>query len=102
MSVNWSAALDVVQKALSVVAGAGDIPGVNLLPYVSIIASAAKVIGAGISAGKDVAPYIAAMHDTFAHGLPSQEKLTALDAQIKELEAIVYAPLPPADEGEPD
>lgn len=102
MSFDWKKAFEVVNTALGVIAGAGDIPGVNLIPYVSVIASAAKAIQMGVNAGIKVAPYIEAIQETFSGGLPTPEKLSALDARIKELEAAVYADLPPPDEGEPD
>lgn len=102
MAFDWKKAFAVVNQALGVIASAGDIPGVNLIPYVSVISSAAKAIQAGVNAGVKVAPYIQAIQETFAGGLPSAEKLAALDIKIKELESIVYAELPEPDEGEPD
>ena len=102
MAFDWKKAFAVVNQALGVIASAGDIPGVNLIPYVSVISSAAKAIQVGVNAGVKVAPYIEAIRETFAGGLPTPEKLSALDAKVKELEAIVYADLPPPDDGEPD
>lgn len=102
MTVSWKGAFDVIQQALSVVAAAGSIPGVNLIPYVGTITAAAGALQAGINAGKNVAPYVEAIQETFKGGLPSASKLSALDARIKELEARVDAPLPPKEEGEPD
>lgn len=102
MAFDWKKAFAVVNQALGVIASAGDIPGVNLIPYVSVISSAAKAIQVGVNAGVKVAPYIEAIRETFAGGLPTPEKLSALDAKVKELEAVVYADLPPPDDGEPD
>lgn len=102
MTIDWKHAFDVVSNALSVISSAGAIPGVNMIPYVSTVAGAASTINAGLQAGIKVAPYIAAIKETFANGLPTQEKLDALDAKIVELRAQVQAPLPPAEEGEPD
>lgn len=100
--MDWKRAFEVVNTALSAIAGAGDIPGVNLIPYVGVVASAAKAIQAGLNIGIKVEPYIEAMAISFKDGLPSREKLAALDAKIKELEERVYAELPPPDDGEPD
>lgn len=102
MSIDWKRAFEVVNMALTTIASAGDIPGVNLIPYVSVVASGAKVIRAGINAGVKVAPYIEAMAESFRGGLPSLEKVAALDAKIKELAAEVYADLPPAEPDEPE
>lgn len=99
---SWKRAFDVVQQALGVVAAAGNIPGVNLIPYVGTITAAAGAMQAGLNAGKNIAPYVAAVRETFSDGLPSAEKLSALDAKIAELEAKVAAPLPPKEDGEPD
>jgi hypothetical protein len=102
VAFDWKKAFEVVNQALSAIASAGDIPGVNLIPYVSVISSAAKAIQAGVNAGVKVAPYVEAIRETFAGGLPTPEKIAALDAKIKELEGIVYADLPEPDEGEPE
>lgn len=102
MTIDWKHAFDVVSNALSVISSAGAIPGVNMIPYVSTVAGAASTINAGLQAGMKVAPYIAAIKETFANGLPSEEKLTALDAKIAELRAIIHAELPPKEEGEED
>lgn len=100
--MDWEKAFETVNTALGAIAGAGDIPGVNLIPYVGVVASAAKAIHGGLNIGIKVEPYIEAIAISFKDGLPSLEKLAALDAKIKELEARVYAELPPPDEGEPE
>ncbi len=100
--MDWKRAFEAISTALTVVAGANDIPGVNLIPYVGTIANAAKAIQTGLSLGIKVAPYIEAVHDTFSNGLPSLEKVAALDARIDELRAIVNAPLPPPEDDEPE
>lgn len=101
MSV-WKQAFEVVQRALSVVNKFGNLPLVNLIPYVSTITAAAGAVEAGINAGVRVAPYIEAIADTFKDGLPSDEQHRALDERIAELEARVQAPLPPREDGEPE
>lgn len=98
--MNWKQAFNAVNTALGVIAGAGDIPGVNLIPYVSVVSSAAKAIKMGLNAAVNVAPYVEAVRETFADGLPTPEKLSALDAKIGELRALVNAPLPPREDGE--
>lgn len=99
---DWKAALDVISTALGVIKMAANTPGINLIPYVGTVATAAGVLQAGISAAVDVAPYITAISDTFSGGLPTDEQRAALDAKIAELEAKVDAPLPPPEEGEPE
>lgn len=102
MAFDWKKAFEAVNMALGVIAGAGDIPGVNLLPYVNVVSSAAKAIQMGIGAGVKVAPYIVAINDTFKDGLPTQEKLDALDAKMKELHTEVQLALPPREGDEPE
>lgn len=102
MTIDWKHAFDVVSHALGVISGAGSMPGVNLIPYVSTVAAAAGAINAGLEAGVKVAPYVMAVKETFAHGLPTKDKLDALDSRIAELRSIVQAELPPAEDGEPD
>lgn len=99
----WQQAFDVISSALGVVAGAANIPGVSLIPYVGTIAAAASAIQGAIKIGQNVTPYIEAIKETFSgDGLPTEEKRLALDARIKELEAMIDAPLPPREEGEPE
>lgn len=94
--------LDAVTTALNVVQTAGNLPGVNLIPYVSTIASAAGVLQFAIEKGQNVAADITAFKDTFTNGLPSQDKLDALDARIDTLRTKLHAPLPAKEEGEED
>lgn len=100
--MDWKHAFEVVSNALGVVSRAGSIPGVNLIPYVSTIAAAASALKSGIDLGVKVAPYAEAVRETFANGMPTQEKLSALDARIAELRAIIHAPLPAKEDGEED
>lgn len=99
---DWKHALEVVSHALSVVSSAGNIPGVNLIPYFGTVTAAAGALNTAINAGVKIAPYVAAIKDTFSNGLPTEEKRAALDVRIAELEALVDAPLPPKEDGEPD
>lgn len=102
MTINWKQAFDAVQMALGVIAGASAIPGVNMIPYIGVVSTAAAAIKAGLNAGVNVAPYVKDFIDTFKDGLPSQEQIDALHDRIKVLEAEVDAPLPPPEPGEPD
>lgn len=102
MTVDWKHAFEVVSNALSVISSVSAVPGINLIPYVSTVAAAASTINAGLQAGVKVAPYIMAIKETFANGLPTQDKLDALDARIAQLRSIIQAPLPAPEEGEPD
>lgn len=102
MSV-WQDAFNVINTALGVISTAGSTPGINLIPYVSTIASAASALQAGLNAAVNVAPYIVAISDTFSGDkLPSADEMKALDAKIAELEAKVDKELPEKEEGEPD
>lgn len=92
--------LNAVSTALGVVKSIAATPGVNLLPYVSTIESTANVLQFAIKAGASVADDIAAFADTFSSGVPSQEKLDALDARIAKLRSQLHAPLPEKEEGE--
>lgn len=98
--IDWKHAFDVVSNALGVISNAGSIPGLNLIPYFNVVTSAAGAINVGLKAGIKVAPYVAAIEDTFINGLPTKDKLDALDAKIAELRAIVQAPLPSKEDGE--
>lgn len=98
--IDWKHAFDVISNALSVISTAGSTPGINLIPYVSTVASAASLINTGLKTGVKVLPYVAAIKETFANGLPTEEKRVALDAKLVELRAIVQAPLPPPEDGE--
>lgn len=98
----WQQAFAVINQALGVIATVGNTPGINLIPYVSTVASAANALQSGLNAAVNIAPYIAAIKDTFANGLPTEADRAALNAKIAELEAKVDAPLPPKEEGEPD
>ncbi len=99
---DFSKLLDAVMTALNVINTAGNMPGANLIPYVSTIASAAGFLQLAISKGRNVAADIAAFRDTFANGLPSQDKLDALDARIAAARTKLHLPLPSPEEGEPD
>jgi hypothetical protein len=92
--------LDAVTTALGVIKTAGNLPGINLIPYVSTVANVAGVLQFAIEKGQNVAADIAAFKDSFANGLPSQDKLDALDARIDALRDKLHAPLPPTEEGE--
>lgn len=102
MSVALNQVLDAVDKALGVIQEVASTPGINSLPYVNIILSSVQAIKAAESAGRDIAPYIEAIADTFTGGVPTQDQIAALDVKIAELDAIVDAPLPPAEPGEPE
>jgi hypothetical protein len=98
----WQQAFDVINTALGVIKTAGNTPGINLIPYVSTVASAASALQAGLNAAVNIAPYVVAISKTFKDGLPTDAERAALNAKIAELEAIVDAPLPPKEDGEED
>lgn len=94
--------LDAVSTALSVIKTVANTPGVNLLPYANTVAGAIDAIQFAFEKGISIAGYVVALKDTFSNGVPSQDKLDALDARIAELRAKIHAPLPPKEDGEPD
>lgn len=99
--MDWKSLLDTVTQALNTVQTIGNTPGVNLIPYVSTIASAAGVIKFGIEAGANVVDDIAAFRATFDHP-PTPEELAALNARIAGLRTKLHAPMPPKEAGEPE
>lgn len=99
---SWQQAFDVINQALGVISSASSMPGVNLIPYVNVVASAAGALQGAIKVGHNITPYILAIKSTFSDELPSASQLSALDVKIKELEALIDAPLPPREDGEPE
>lgn len=102
MLVSLNQVLDAVDKALSVVQQVASTPGINSLPYVNVILSSVQALKAAESAGRNIAPYITAIADTFSGGVPTEQQINDLDAKIKELDAAVDAPLPATEAGEPE
>lgn len=100
--MDWKSAFNAVETALGVISAAGNTPGVNLIPYVGVVSSAASAIKLALDTGVKVAPYVIALEKTFTGGLPTADEIAALDIKIGELRAIVQAPLPPREEGEPE
>lgn len=95
--------LEAVDSVMVKIKTIADIPGINLLPYVSTASSVIGAVHMAYTAGKDITPYITAIQSTFSQpGAPSEDDLAALNAKIAELEAKVQAPLPPKEDGEPD
>jgi len=94
--------LGAIIGALDTIKMLADTPGVNLIPYATIVSAAAGAIKAGIAAGVNVAPYVDAIKKTFDGDQPTQAEMDALDAKISDLEAKVQAAPPPADVGEPE
>lgn len=99
---DFSNLLSAVTMALGVVKTAGNLPGVNLIPYVSTVANVAGVLQFAIEKGQNVAKDIAALKKTFSDGLPSQDKLDELNARIDALRIRLHLPLPEKEEGEED
>lgn len=92
--------LGAVSAALGVIKTVAKTPGINLLPYVSTVTGAIDTIEFAIDKGKNIADYVADFTATFSDGVPSQDKLDALDAKTAALRAKLHAPLPPKEEGE--
>lgn len=100
--MDWKNAFNAVETALGVISSAGSTPGINLIPYVGVVSSAAGALKLALDTGVKVAPYVIALKNTFSGGLPTKDDLAALDAKIGELRAIVHAPLPAREDGEED
>lgn len=94
--------LEAVSTALGVIKTIADTPGLNVLPYVSVVSSAIGAIQAAAGVGINVIPYVQKLQATFAGGTPSQADIDDLQRQIEELESLVDAALPPKEPGEPD
>lgn len=97
---DYKSLLTAVTTALGAISAAGNLPGVNLIPYVGTVASVAGLLQFALEKGVNVASDIAALKDTFSNGLPSQDKIDALDARIATLRAKLHLPLPPKEDGE--
>lgn len=94
--------VDTFNSVASVIKTVADTPGVNMIPYATTVSSAIGALQAAVNAGTNILPYVVAIKDTFSGGVPTQAQLDALDAEIARLEALVAAPLPPKEEGEPE
>lgn len=102
MTVTLNQVLDAINTGLSVVKTVASTPGINVLPYVSTVASATTALQAALVAGRNIQPYVTAIADTFSGAVPTPDDLAALDAKIIDLDAQVDAPLPVKEDGEPD
>lgn len=99
--MDWKGAFHIIDDVLGKINEAASIPGVNLIPYVATVGSAASVLRAGLEAGVDIADRALKVKEVFDKpGLPSKADLDALDAELEALEAEIDAPLPPKEEGE--
>jgi hypothetical protein len=102
--MDWEKALDTTSNVLGVLAQIASAPGLSMIPYVNIAATAITALNAAVKAGRDIKPYVDAISGTFGDGkkIPTEAEVKALDDRISELEAEVQKPLPPPEEGEPD
>jgi len=92
--------LTAVDSALGVIKTVASTPGVNLLPYASVVSSAITAIQAAEKIGMDIAPYVIALKNTFSGGVPTQADMDALDAKIALLNAEIDQALPDPESGE--
>lgn len=97
---NFKSVLDAAETALGVIESAGNIPGVDLIPYVGTVLKFVGYAKKGIEVGKAIAPDVADFVDTFSGGLPSPEKRAALDARIASNHAKIQGFTPVAEAGE--
>lgn len=98
--MDFKSLLDAFSNVANVIKTIADTPGVNLLPYATTVSSAVSAIQLGLKLGENVSTHITALKDTFADGVPSQDKLDALDAKIAALRAKIHAPMPAKEDGE--
>jgi hypothetical protein len=96
--------LDTIDGVMMTVKNVTDIPGVNLIPYVSTASSVIGTIHALYSGGKLAAGHLQEIQATFNPGAPppSEEKLDALAKRMAELRAELHAPMPPKEADEPE
>lgn len=94
--------LSAVGTALGVIKGVANTPGINLLPYVGTVSSVIDVAQIALKQGQNIADLVASLKDTFDGGLPTDEQVAALNADIAAARAKLHAPLPPREEGEED
>lgn len=100
--MNLNSILDAVGTALGTIKTAADLPGINLIPYVSTVSSVISVAQVALSQGKNIANLVTDLKDTFSGGLPTDAQREALDARIAAARAKLHAPLPPKEAGEED
>lgn len=95
--------LGIVSTSLGVINKLGNTPGVNLIPYVSTVASAAGALSMLIDAGKEFEPLATKLKDTFKPDapLPTEAELAALDADT-EAELTKLRTMPPREDDEPE
>lgn len=94
--------VDTFNSVANVIKTVANTPGVNMIPYADTVASAVGALQSAVNAGINILPYVVAIKETFEGGIPTQSQLDDLDAKIVELEALVDAPLPAREEGEPE
>lgn len=99
---DFKSVLSAVETALSVIETAGNIPGVDLIPYVGTVLKFAGYAKKGLELGKVIAPDVVDFIDTFSNGLPSEEKRAALDARMASNHAKIQGFNPVAEPGEPE
>lgn len=90
-----------VSKALDIITSVTNLPGVDLIPYVSTVNKILKYGQLALAAGNKVTPYVEALAVSFSSGaLPSEEERVALDAKIEDMHAKIQGFNPVAEEGE--
>lgn len=98
--MNLASVVNAAEKALSVIVSAGNIPGVDLIPYVGTVLKFVGYAKKALDLGKAIEPDVTDFLNTFSGGLPTEEKRAALDARISANHAKIQAFNPVAEEGE--
>lgn len=95
--------LGIVSTSLGVIQKFGDVPGVNLIPYVNVASSAAGALHLLIDAGLEYEPLANKLKNTFKVDAPppTTAEMADLDADIEQGLAKLGA-MPPKEEDEPE
>ena|SRR6478672_10196116 len=99
--MNTASLLSALDTALGAIKTATDLPGVNLIPYVSTVSSVVSLAQLALSQRQNITNLVTDLQETFAGGLPTTAQLAALDARIAAARGKLHAPLPAPEEGEP-
>lgn len=101
MTISVTSVLNALNTALGAIKTAADLPGVDIIPYVSTVSSVISLAQLALSQGQNISNLVADLESTFSGGLPTDAQLAALDARIAASRATLHAPLPAPEDGEP-
>lgn len=99
---DFKSIVDAAETALGVIEAVGNVPGIDLIPYVGTVTKFIGYAKKAIEFGKEIGPEVADFADAWTNGLPSEEKRAALEARITSNHAEIQGFTPVAEEGEDD